>query len=345
MSAPFATIRLHTPPAATASPLTPKPITTVNRPYGGSLARTPLLTRSLPWWMTGAVLTGPMLLLVTLATLLGPAPAAAQPDPAFQPPAQPFDATQPDAAPNFEAAPAAEPVPADAAEPGVADSVLQTVADLSSTLGYWAIPFGIATIIAVWFATERLVVLRRGRVIPKPFVNKFLGRLEDGDLEVDEAFEACEDNNSPIAQIFAHGVRKWGKPSVEVEQAIIDGGERQVAGLRKHLRVIHGIATVTPLIGLLGTVWGMYQAFNDLAAAGGAANTEELARGIALALVTTAAGLLIAIPCLIAYMYLSGRVDSLVMEMDDYAQRVVNSISAEAINETVPVRRVKKKGA
>ena len=60
---------------------------------------------------------------------------------------------------------------------------------------------------------------------------------------------------------------------------------------------------------------------------------------------TTAAGLLIAIPCLIAYMYLSGRVDSLVMMMDDLAQRVVNSISAEALNETVPVRRAKKKGA
>lgn len=213
------------------------------------------------------------------------------------------------------------------------------------SLNYWIIPFGMATLIAIWFTTERIVVLRRGRVIPRPFVQRFLKLLEEGELDRSEALFVCEENGSPVAMVFAHGVRKWGKPSVEVEQAIIDGGERQVSSLRRHLRVINGVATVTPLIGLLGTVWGMLESFNRIAEAGAMGRTDELASGIALALVTTAAGLIIAIPSLIAYMYLSGRVDALVMTMDDLAQRVVQQISAEGLAErTTRPRKLPKDG-
>ena len=205
------------------------------------------------------------------------------------------------------------------------------VIEIFLSLNYWILPFGLATLISIWFTTERIVVLRRGRVIPKPFVQRFLKLLGEGELEKDEALQICEENGSPVAMVFAHGVRKWGKPSVEVEQAIIDGGERQVSSLRRHLQVINGVATVTPLIGLLGTVWGMLDSFNSIAIEGAMGNTEQLASGIALALVTTAAGLIVAIPSLIIYMYLSGRVDALVMRMDDLAQKVVFSISAEGL--------------
>jgi biopolymer transport protein ExbB len=207
---------------------------------------------------------------------------------------------------------------------------------IARALDYWLIPFVLATLIALWFSAERLVVLRRGRVIPKPFVDRFLKHLEDGTISRDEALEVCEENGSPVAQVFAHGVRKWGKPSVEVEQAIIDGGERQVSQLRSHLRVLNGVATITPLLGLLGTVWGMLEAFNDIAIAGSMGNTTVLASGIALALLTTAAGLVIAIPSLIIYMYLSGRVDSLVMDMDELSQNIVHTISAEALSDKRP---------
>ncbi|WP_146510205.1 MotA/TolQ/ExbB proton channel family protein [Thalassoglobus neptunius] len=222
-------------------------------------------------------------------------------------------------------------------EPGAADSPKRglptNILEIFLSLRYWIIPFALATLIAVWFTTERVVVLRRGRVIPKPFVLRFLKLLDEGELDREEAMQICEENGSPVATVFAHGVRKWGKPSVEVEQAIIDGGERQVSALRKHLRVINGVATVTPLIGLLGTVWGMLESFNQIAVSGAMGNTNQLASGIALALVTTAAGLIVAIPSLISYMYLSGRVDSIVMQMDDLAQRVVHNISAEGIAE------------
>jgi biopolymer transport protein ExbB len=177
-------------------------------------------------------------------------------------------------------------------------------------------------------------------VIPGPFVERFLQHLRQGHLERDTALKLCEENGSPLAAIFAHGVRKWGKPSVEVEQAIIDGGERQVNQLRRHLRVLNGVATVTPLIGLLGTVIGMIISFNDIAESNAMGNAQQLAGGIGVALLTTAAGLLIAIPTLIMYMYLFGRVDSLVMEMDLRAQDVVQLISAEALgSQAAPVTR------
>lgn len=200
-------------------------------------------------------------------------------------------------------------------------------------LGAFAWPLGLMSIVVVWFSIERLVVLRRGRVIPRPFVQRFFEHLQQGKLDPRTAQGLCEENGSPIASIFAHGVRKWGKPSVEVEQAIIDGGERQVSQLRKHLRVLNGASTVAPLVGLLGTVVGMIDSFNNIAARNAMGKTQDLAAGIGLALLTTAVGLLIAIPAMIMYMYLAGRVDALVIEMDGYAQQLVDQISAEGLAE------------
>ena len=161
------------------------------------------------------------------------------------------------------------------------------------------------SVIAVWFTIERLVVLRRGRVIPRPFVERFLQNLEQGNLEPEQALTLCEENGSSIALVFAHGIRKWGKSSVEVEQAIIDGGERQVSHLRSHLRVLNAVAQITPLVGLLGTVIGMIQCFNDVAISQAMGKADQLAGGIGIALLATAAGLVVAIPSLTMYMYLA----------------------------------------
>ncbi|MBX3441929.1 MAG: MotA/TolQ/ExbB proton channel family protein [Planctomyces sp.] len=222
---------------------------------------------------------------------------------------------------------------ADAQDPAGLQRMPTNSIEMIRSLGWWVVPFAALSLVALWSASERLVMLRRGRVIPKPFVQRFLRLIETGELDRDEALQVCQENGSPIAMIFAHGVRKWGKTSVEVEQAIIDGGERQVAALRTNLRILSGTYTVGPLIGLLGTVWGMLMSFERIANAGAMGNSQQLAAGIALALVTTAAGLAIAIPAIIIHMYLAGRVDALVMEMDDLSQRLVTSISAEALAE------------
>ena len=161
-------------------------------------------------------------------------------------------------------------------------------------------PILISSFILVLFLFERLFSLRRRRVIPKPFVRQFLHQLRENSIDQDEALEMCCDNGSPVATVFAGAVQKWGRPAVEVEQGIIDSGERVTNGLRRYLRLINGIATVTPLLGLLGTVVGMIQAFNDIATADAMGKPELLAAGIGQALITTAGGLTVAIPALIA---------------------------------------------
>ena len=191
-------------------------------------------------------------------------------------------------------------------------------------------PILISSFILVLFVFERLISLRRRRVIPKPFVRKFLHQLREGNINQEEALEMCVQNGSPVATVFAGAVQKWGRPAVEVEQAIIDSGERVTGGLRRYLRLINGVATVAPLLGLLGTVVGMIQAFNDIATANAMGKPELLAAGIGQALITTASGLTVAIPALIAYMFFLSRVDRLVMDIDVVAQDVVAEISAES---------------
>ncbi|HUQ68265.1 MAG TPA: MotA/TolQ/ExbB proton channel family protein [Planctomycetaceae bacterium] len=236
------------------------------------------------------------------------------------------DAGPPSLTPTADvAAPAA--APAKLAPRGIPRDPIQVL----FALGMFMYPLGLCSVIVVWFSIERLVVLRRGRVIPGPFVRRFFEHLEDGKVDARGAIKLCEENGSPIAMVFASGLKKWGKPSVEVEQAIIDGGERQVSHLRKGLRVLNGSATVAPLLGLLGTVVGMIDAFNTIATVNAMGKSEELSGGIGLALLTTAVGLLIAIPALIMYMYLAGRVDTLVIEMDRLGDDLVDLISAEAL--------------
>jgi biopolymer transport protein ExbB len=193
---------------------------------------------------------------------------------------------------------------------------------------------------------ERSISLRRGRVLPRPFVKRFLRQLREGELNREDALRRCEENASHVARVFAAAVRKWGRPAVEVEQAILDEGERVASSMRRYLRVMNGVATVSPLMGLLGTVWGMMVAFNSIATAAAMGRPELLAAGISQALLTTAAGLFIAIPALIFYLFFTGRVDRLVMEIDGLGQEVVGQISAETgLDPKVPRRAPAKRAA
>ncbi len=234
------------------------------------------------------------------------------------------------------------PVEAAAAEAGDATDQAQAVAapqisttDLRKILDDAGPPMYailLCSFLVVAFTLERMVSLRRRRVIPKPFVSRFIEQLRDGQLDRQQALELCEANGSPVAQAFAGAVRKWGRPGVEVEQGVIDAGERATNGLRRYLRVFYGVATVGPLLGLMGTVFGMIETFNVIAASDALGRAELLAGGIAKALLNTAGGLGVAIPASVLYVFFASRADRLVIEIDRQAQEVVNLISAEELS-------------
>ena len=195
--------------------------------------------------------------------------------------------------------------------------------------GVLMIPLAACSMILLAFIFERSISLRRGRVIPKPFVRRFLAQMHSGELDRQQAMTLCEESGSPVAEVFAGAVRKWGRPAVEVEQAIIDAGERVTNSLRRYLRVLNTVATISPLLGLLGTVVGMISAFNAIATSDAMGRPELLAAGISQALLTTAAGLSVAIPALICYLFFVSRVDRLIMDIDSLSQELVPLISAE----------------
>jgi biopolymer transport protein ExbB len=158
----------------------------------------------------------------------------------------------------------------------------------------------------------------------------------------------CEENGSPVARVFAAAAKKWGRPAVEIEQAIIDTGERVVHELRRYLRVFNGIATVGPMLGLLGTVCGMIRAFNDIASSDAMGRPELLAKGISEALLTTAMGLAVAVPALVLYWWFVSVIDRLTVRIDTLGQDVVSLISAEASQEAAqpkPSRSPRKSAA
>ncbi|MEM9411035.1 MAG: MotA/TolQ/ExbB proton channel family protein [Planctomycetota bacterium] len=194
------------------------------------------------------------------------------------------------------------------------------------------IPIMLCSFVLVVFTFERLIALRKGRIIPGPFTRKFLEQLADRTLDKETAVDLCEKDGSVIANVFRAGILKWGKSSVEVEQAVLDEGERQSNRMRRYLRLINGIATVCPLLGLLGTVLGMIHAFDAISTvdASGGDPKIMIATGISQALLTTAAGMTVAIPALIAYLFFTGRVDLRVMEIDSLSMKVVHAVCAES---------------
>ncbi len=210
---------------------------------------------------------------------------------------------------TLAATPPAPPVPNPAA-------TITSVWDFAVKGGIIMIPIAICSLVALALVVERLLTIRRSRIIPDGFLDG-LRDLVRQNADRSKGIEYCRASNSPLSRICEAGLRNWDRPIEQVEKNIGDAGQREIAGMRKHLRALSVIASIAPLLGLLGTIFGMIKAFQTVAASGEAlGRTELLAEGIYEAMITTAAGLIVAIPTLVMYNFIASRIDRFVLEMD-----------------------------
>ncbi len=221
------------------------------------------------------------------------------------------------------------------ATPGApAANLVQSVWDFLVKGGLLMIPIGLCSLVALAVIVERAISLQRRRVIPLDFSAGLKAALGPDSSDTTTAQAYCERSDSPIARILAAALPCAARGREAMERRITQAGEREVFRLRKYLRTLTVIVTAAPMLGLLGTVFGMIEAFQTVAASGEAlGRTEMLAKGIYEALVTTAAGLLVAIPALIGYHWVSAKVERHASAMDAVASDVVNSIVDSA---TIP---------
>src|SRR5215210_7021057 len=139
----------------------------------------------------------------------------------------------------------------------------------------------------------------------------------DGSENRESAIRYCRDHPSPISRIVGAGLRKLPLGPAAVERAIEDTGANEVQKLRRNMRMMYGVSVVTPMLGLLGTVWGMITAFRITSSASGLGKPELLAKGIYEALVCTLAALMVAIPILMIYYYFVAKIERYVGELNE----------------------------
>ena len=191
--------------------------------------------------------------------------------------------------------------------------------------GWMMIPIGLCSLAGVALIIERCFALRRKVIAPSGFLAGLKNVFRGAD-DRDEALKYCRSQHLPIARICAMGIRKMPQGVEAVEQSIEDAGANEVNKLRRNLKLIFGIASIAPMLGLLGTVWGMIEAFQaaaDQGLGGGANSAKGLAKGIYEALVTTFAGLSVAIPILVFYYYFQGKIEKVVTELNDVSEEFI----------------------
>jgi len=206
---------------------------------------------------------------------------------------------------------------AQAADAGSSDVAINTIWDFVVKGGPMMIPIFICSLFALGVFVERLSSLGKTTIIPPDFLDGLHEIMRSPTRDRTAALAYCHDSKSPLGPILAAGIKRLDATPELMEKHVQDAGDRSLLTLRKNVRVLTVIASICPLLGLLGTIFGMIDAFQTVAISGEAlGKTELLAEGIYEAMITTAAGLLVAIPVLIGYHYLSARIDGLVTELD-----------------------------
>lgn len=184
-------------------------------------------------------------------------------------------------------------------------------------------PIILCSIIALGIFLERVWVLRRKRIIPAEFIRNVEELLRK--QKISEAIFLSQGESSSIGMIFYSGLKNAGRGMWLVKEAIEERGDREALILEKHLGILSTVATLAPLLGLMGTVSGMMTCFNVISLQG-TNDPAQLAGGIAEALITTAFGLCVAIPTVAGHRVLKDKAESLIFEMEENSIKLIEII-------------------
>ncbi len=182
-----------------------------------------------------------------------------------------------------------------------------SVWDLCLKGGFIMIPLALLSLVCIYVFIERFMVLRKADKEDPTFMRRIKDYIHEGEIE--SAMNLCKKTESPYARLIMKGISRIGRPMNDVLVAIENTGNLEIARLGKGLPWLATTASGAPMLGFLGTVVGMVEAFYALASAGSGANIGVLAGGIYEALVTTVAGLVVGIIALFAYNYLVSRIN------------------------------------
>jgi biopolymer transport protein ExbB len=180
--------------------------------------------------------------------------------------------------------------------------------------GWVMIPIVLLSFVAVYIFFERWFAIKRAAGIDQNFMNRIKDYIIDG--KVDAAKTLCQSTDNPVAKMIEKGISRIGRPLNDVNAAIENVGRLEVFKLERGLPTLASVAGGAPMIGFLGTVIGMVQAFHQMSTAGNNINVGQLSAGIYTALITTVAGLIVGIIAYFAYNVLVARVDKVINTME-----------------------------
>ena len=200
-----------------------------------------------------------------------------------------------------------------------------TLWQVVSAGGWIMFIIGLCSILAMWFIIEHFVNLSIKKIIPDNFVKKFYAFLQQ--RQYNELYDFCKKTPGLISNVTISALEKTKHGIEKVQQAIAESGEREESRLQRKISYLSMIATLSPMLGLLGTVLGMIQAFNVIAFSAGLGKPTLLAAGVSKALVTTAAGLIVAIPAMGFYFFFRNRVNLIIEMAEDIMTRFVEILT------------------
>ncbi len=194
--------------------------------------------------------------------------------------------------------------------------------------GFIMVPLALLAVISIYVFVERVMVIRKAAREDRSFMSLIRDYIHDGDPE--SALRLCKRTDSPSARLIAKGISRIGRPMNDVLVAIENTGNIEVAALGKGLPWLATTAAGAPMLGFLGTVIGMVEAFYNLASAGSSANIDVLAGGIYEALVTTVAGLIVGVIALFAYNYLVARINGVMSALEGSTMEFMDLLNEPA---------------